>query len=76
MQHTSVCEVSRRLNVLRSKKKQIENWQKYCHIKSAHSGQQDANDENNITWKTPIDLCLRATKTRTKSSGSITIPGV
>jgi hypothetical protein len=35
-----------------------------------------SDDENNISRKTPIYLCFRRNKTRTKSSRSITIPGV
>jgi hypothetical protein len=42
MQNTSVFEVSRRrLNVFKVEKKEFENRQKYCHIQSAHSGQQE-----------------------------------
>jgi hypothetical protein len=72
MQNTSVCEVSRRLNVLRSEKKHL----KIDKILPYSKWPTSCDDENNITWKTPIYSCLRTTKTRTKSSGSITIPGV
>jgi hypothetical protein len=76
MQNTSVCEVSRRLNVLRSKKKAFKNCQNIAIFKVLIVANKKSDDVNNITSKTPIYLCFRRNETRMKSSGSITIPGV
>jgi hypothetical protein len=77
MQNTSVCEVSRRLNVLRSKKKHLKIDKNIAIFKVLIVTNKKSDDENNITFfKTPIYLCFRRNKTKTKSSGSITIPGV
>jgi hypothetical protein len=41
MLNTSIFEVSRRLNVFKVEIKAFENRQKYRHIQSANSGQQE-----------------------------------
>jgi hypothetical protein len=49
---------------------------KNCVKKVLIVANKKSDDVNNITSKTLIYLCFRRNETRTKSSGSITIPGV